>query len=216
MADHVQGATRPHAPSYHTQYARPPQAPPQTTHLRPTNQAQSRPPQYNYMQETQSQSQPYSFPAMPSPANSVVPRLTTPTSSFKMSSSKVAGPTSSRSTPLQTSSTTKGKNKDREKPKVVPKQTRIGVSDPPLPEMDDPDELPDPAPEREREKERERAQQKARRTWKACETCRKRKIKCDGGFPCGFCEANDKTCDCKCFVPFIKDWRSWNGRGMLI
>ena len=216
MADHVQGASQPHAHPYHTQYAGPPHAPTHTTHLHLTNQAQSRPSQFNYMRDSQSQPHPYSFPAMPSPANSTVPRITTPTSSLKMSSSKPAESTSSKSTPLHTPSTAKGKNKDREKIKVVPKQTQPRVSDPPLPEMDDPDDLLDPAQEREREKERERAQQKARRTWKACETCRKRKIKCDGGFPCGFCEANDKLCDCECCIPVINGWRGRRRHGMLM
>jgi hypothetical protein len=34
------------------------------------------------------------------------------------------------------------------------------------------------------------------RTWKACQVCRKRKIKCDGKLPCDFCSLNEKECSC--------------------
>ncbi|ORY25832.1 fungal-specific transcription factor domain-domain-containing protein [Naematelia encephala] len=32
------------------------------------------------------------------------------------------------------------------------------------------------------------------RVWRACEICRKRKIRCDGQDPCGFCSTNNKHC----------------------
>ncbi|KAF8922155.1 fungal-specific transcription factor domain-containing protein [Mucidula mucida] len=40
------------------------------------------------------------------------------------------------------------------------------------------------------------------RVWRACEVCRKRKIKCDGQDPCHFCSTNKKQCTCP-YVLFV-------------